>query len=604
MKQFAKHMLAVGITSALSFSVINPVAAATYKVVDKIAVDELKHSYAQQQNNNGVLAISGSNLYNFPVQFDYLDDDDFTKIRELARIRHERVHGLNEIENYDELVAGNPTANDLAWVKSYLALQVDFESPENDPYEYQRVGDLVAMINLGGDADTEVFKIFDQPFAGTDTLTRSTIDIISGVTNSGIAYGSATAPYLPMEDFTTSNGNVKTFWLREHGQRGFFSYDNGAQIFPVIPAETRYGGGISAVLDVNDNGEAVGYMSYELSETIQEYVEDESNGCSDPDVVDDFPFEICVQRYQPYMYRIMAFKGSLNANGEVTSEQLGLLVEPHPEDTRNYSSRALAINNNGVAVGFADGWDDEGVTTPDEDERLTGSYAVMFKDGKVFDFNQEHYSFRVFSGSVVNWSKAYDINDHGLVVGTTNTLSAVNKFFYVDTSVPEAEMKMTLPDDFFKSSQSAAYAVNNNGMIVGDGEIETHNASTDNPRRTAAFLYDSKTDVFNNVNDLLECGSPYTVVEARDINDENVISGTAIIKVDRYDAKGELMLDSDGSPLTEDVVRAVTLVPIAGEVEDCFDEEEKVERQGASFNLLALLSLFGLFGVRLYKRIF
>ena len=64
----------------------------------------------------------------------------------------------------------------------------------------------------------------------------------------------------------------------------------------------------------------------------------------------------------------------------------------------------------------------------------------------------------------------------------------------------------------------------------------------------------------------------------------------------RHDSKGALMVDDKGEQLFEDVVRAVSLKPINGEVEDCSKVEEKVERQGAGFGLssLALLVFVGL----------
>jgi hypothetical protein len=614
MKSFVKHMLAVGITSALSFSLSSHVEAATYQVVDKTIDAELKYTYAQQQNNNGVLAISGSNLYNFPIQFDYFIDNDFKRIQTLAKTYHERFFGLEDLEDYEALVEGNPTANDLAWAKVYLS---DSTYGVNQAlFEYQPVGDLVAMINLGGNSTTELFNVFDKPFQDTDTLTRTTVDIISGVTNSGVAYGSATAPYLPMDEFTTDKEVKKTFWLREFGQRGFFSYDNGSEIFSVVPPETRYGGGVSAVLDVNDSGEAVGYMSYDLNNDSQELVEKtDGQGCANPKVVGgsdldkpgtihigSYPREICIQRLQSRMYELVAYKAKFNVDGEVTSEPLGLLIESHEDDERNFSSRALAINNQGVAVGFARGWNETGEENPVKDEKTYGAYAVMFKDGKVFDFNQKHFNQRnSFNSTYVEYSKAYDINDNGLVVGYNYNENLVKQFFYVDASVPESDMNLVMPAGFFKSSVSTAYAVNNNGMIVGDAEIETHNGNNDNPRRTVAFLYDTKKETFQNVNDLLGCKSPYQILEARDINDENIISGTAVFKVDRYDAKGKIILGDDGKPLQEDVVRAVILEPIEGEIEDCFEEEVKVERKGASSGFVTLFSLFVLFGFRRFR---
>jgi len=603
MKSFAKNILALGVTAALSLGAFSTSHAATYEVVDKGSAKSLEYTYGKKQNNQGVMAVSGTTIYNFPIQFEYFDESDFVSIRNFAYTYHNYYYGLDVIEDYDALVAGNPTANDLAWSKLYL--QDRNKSGQNPNYEYQIVGDTAAMINFGSDSESTEIRIFDTDFEGNysaeSTLTRSTIDIIEGVTDSGIAFGTATAPYLPMEGpATESDGTFKTHWVREHGQRGFLSPDNGVTIYPVMPKETRYGGGISAIFDVNELGEAVGYYSFALGKNREEYVLDTSGGCADPAILDDIPVEICIQKIQNGMYHLMPFKAKLLDTGEIETTELGLLITPHVDDERAFSSQALAINNSGVAVGYAHGWDDDNVTTPEVNERMTGSYAVIFKDDEdgnreVFDFNQEHYYFSY--GSVYPFSRAHDINDNGLVVGYTRDPSTyVKKLFYVDSTLPNSEMKVVIPKDFFTTSKSTAFAVNNGGVIVGEAEIETHNDSADNPRRTAGFMYDTSSDspVIIDLNTLLACDSKYNILKANDINDNGDISATAIVKEQSYDAKGVAI---PGEEI--DVVRAVLLTPKAGgEVEDCAAVEEKVERQGASINGVALIGLLSLFGFR------
>jgi len=582
MSKFVKSILALGITSALS---VMSVQAATYKVIDRGAAEKLKYTYAQQENTSNQMAVSGTNVYNFPVQYQYLDDDDFKDIERLAELQHESVHELADLEDYDAMVAGNPTANDLAWVKRFL-------QGRSSSSLYQKVGDTIAMTNVSG--TTEEFVVFDKTFEGTNDLTRSTVDIITGFTDSGLAYGTATAPYLPLPAFTESDGDVVTHWVRAFSQRGFFSYDNGAQIFAVEPIETKYGGGISAVIDINESSIAVGYSSFKLNVKRVETIEDTTGGCADPDVLDDLPKEVCIQNLQSDMYHIMATQWTIDTNGNAVTKELGLLVTPHEDDDRTHSSYALAVNNNGVVVGYADGWDDETETAPSSGERSNYHYAVVYKNGEVIDFNGDH-------SDAVN-SKAYDINDKGIAVG--HVFKPINgrlvqKFFYVDTTVPAAEMTMVTPDDFFTGSDSGARAINENGFVVGDGEIETHSESSSNPRRTAAFLYDIEKDTFTDINKFLSCDSGYTIREARDINDNNVISATAIVQVDRRDAKGVLMKDADGKQLVEDVVRAVTLVPIeGGEIEDCSKVEEKTERKGAGLGFISLFLLGGLVSLR------
>jgi hypothetical protein len=611
MKQFAKNIVALGITSALSLGFLNFSHAATYEVVDKGNAENLEYTYGKKQNNQGVMAVAGTNIYNFPVQYEYLSESDFNGIRNFALQQHDYQFGLEEIEDFDALKAGDPTANDLAWTKLYL--QSISTSSQNLNFVYQAVGDTAAMINLGDGSKSTQIRIFDTAFDGSfsagSVVTRSTIDAIEGITDSNITFGTASAPYLPMPEFTDSSGNIRTHWVREHGQRGFFSPDNGVTIYPVLPIETRYGGGISAVFDMNENGSAVGYSSYKLSEVREEYVLNDDGGCADPNVIDDVPVEVCIQKVQTGMYYIQAFKATLSADNVVETEQLGLLLTPHVDDDRAFTSQALAVNNNGVAVGYAHGWDSNIVTEPVSNERMTGSYAVIFKEDAegnnvVLDFNQLHYRFN--TNSVFAFSRANDINDNGIAVGFThNPDNFVKKFFYVDTNVPDSEMEMIIPKDFFTTSKSTAFAINTAGIVVGEAEIETHNDSARNPRRTAGFMYDISSDspVMTDLNTLLTCNSEFNVIKANDINDEGLISATAVVKSDSYDAKGELRLDESGNAVRVDVVRAVLLKPIVdGVIENCDSVEEKVERQGASISSIAILTLFGLLGLR--RRVF
>ncbi len=609
MSRIAKNIIALSISSALSVGFVSSTNAATYKIVNKGEASKLKYTYAQHQNINGDMAISGTSIYDFPVQFQYLDEDDYDEIEEYAFNSNYRVTDLNDIEDSDALRAGNPTANDLAWVVRWLQDSgTSGSTGKGRNIEYQKVGDTIAMTNIGG--VTEDYNLWDETFEGTDVLTRSTIDIVSGITNGGISYGTATAPFLPSDTFTDADGEEHIFWLREYGIRGFFSYDQGAQIHQVVPFETQHGGGSSAVMDVNETGIAVGFSSYKLTQSFLEAVEgrddpdktdeeNKKNTCADPDIVPgEMTLDACIANLLLLTsdpYHIMALKATLDSAGSPVVEPLGLLVTPHPDDERSYSSYALAVNSSGVAVGYADGFHDETVTDPSEKE-VGGQYAVVYKNGEVIDLTGDHTN----KGN----SRAYDINDVGIAVGhITKGIGGkpVQKFFYVDTSVPEEEINMVNPDDFFSGSDSTVRAINNSGLMVGEGEIETHNESARNPRKTAAFIYDMNDDIFTNLNKTIPCSLrlTYDILEARGINDAGMISATAIVKVDRRDAKGDIMLDDSGAPLKEDIVRAVSLEPIPDDGEVCTaEEEDKVIRKGASVSFSAVLSIMALFGLR------
>jgi len=580
MNKLVKSLVALSVASACH---VVSVSAATYEVVDRGDVNSLKYTYSLKVNTLGEAAVAGTDIYNFPVQFQYFDQDDFNDVENLARNQHEFVHELNDLEDKTLLEAGTPTANDLAWAVRLL----DARSSNS---LYQKVGNTVAMVHDG--TQSREFRIFDQTFEGTDVLTRSTIDYINGITDAGWVYGSGSSPFLPFP-FTESDGDDVVHWVRSFLDRGYISTVKGTTIMPVIAPETSYAGGVSGVLDI-EGLTAVGYASTALNqELVDEWITDE---CEDPDFIDDTPAQVCIQGQASNLYHVSAYKWILNEDGTTASgENLGLMVTPHENDDRVYNSYAQAINSHGVVVGYSHGWVDETVTEP-ADNQGRSFYAAVFRNGEVISFTPDHSEY--FD------SRAYDINDNGYAVGHITRWVSGNlrtKFFFVDTNADAGEMELTLPTDFFNGSSSTARAINEQNIVVGEGEFETHNDSTSNPRRTHAFMYNIDTNVFTDLNDFLSCTSPYTIIEARDINDDNEISATAIVKEPRRDAKGELMLDEDGNQLTEDVVRAVTLRPIAGEVEDCSAVEEKVERQGAGFGF-GLVGLLAFFGLRRFRK--
>lgn len=568
-KKFATSLLALSLSSAFSLS---SAQAATYQVIDKGAASSLEYTYGKQENNQGQMIISGTTIYNFPVQFQYFSESDFDNVISFAHNNYELVFELNDIENEALLRAGEPTANDLAWAVKYL------ESNANSTL-FQKVGNVVAMLNDGN--ETKEIVVFDQLVTGSQDYSRSTTDFINGITNQGWIYGNASAPYLPIP-FTETDGDEVTHWVRDFSNRGYYSPDSGQTIVPLMPPEASYGGE-SAIIDMSDNGIAVGYASTSVDQEALDFINNEDGGCADPDRLKAIPIEVCIQQISEGMYNAEAFKWSLDESGIVNAEALGQLVTPHEDDPREYVSFAQAVNSSGVVVGYAHGWWDETETAPSDNERRS-FYAVVFKDGEVTDFTDDHSKY--FN------SRANDINDQGMAVGHVETYvngALRQKLYYVDTTADV--MEMTFPTDFFTGSSSTGYSINENNVVVGSGEVETHNDTGQNPRRRHGFMYDISNDLFSDLNDFLPCDSEYTIIEARSINENNEISATAVIKAPLRDAKGELYYDADGNQVFEDVLRAVKLAPTGGQIDDCSATEEKVERQGASTGTLGLFML-------------
>lgn len=603
MNKFAKSILALGITSALS---ISPVYAASYDIIKRGEVTDAsthKYTYAQKENINEVMALSGTSVFNFPVQFQYLDDDDFTSIDNYAFQNYSRVFELVDLEDLDALKAGTPTANDMAWTIRWLQAQ-------GNNTKYQKVGGTSAMTSTG--TDNQEFTVFDTPLNDAP-LSRSTLDVIKGITDDAWVYGNASAAYLPLPPVDV-NGEQIVHWYREFSNRAFFSPNAGQDVFGIIPPSeniTNYGGesGVLDLVNVDSNTHfAVGFMSTKMNSDVLDRIlsETDSTGCANPNYIDEIPQEICIQslRDSPSTkaYEIRAFKSVIS--GDITTPtvetvDLGLLVQPHADDTRTFASYGQAINTDGVVVGFSHGWVNEEQTNPSSNE-YRDLFATVWKDDgnggyNAYSLTEDH--------NVERDSRAYDINNAGIAVGHVN--KAINgnlrtKFYYIDTTNIDT-MVMEQPQDFFTGSSSTARAINNNNLIVGEGEFETHNDSNgSNPRRTHAFLYDMDKEIFSDVNDLIDCSlkQTFSIIEARDINDNNVISATAVVKVDRRDTFGNVMKDAEGNPLREDVVMAVTLKPKPEDGVVCTaEEEEKVVRQGASVGMWSIF-VMSLLGIR------
>jgi hypothetical protein len=255
----------------------------------------------------------------------------------------------------------------------------------------------------------------------------------------------------------------------------------------------------------------------------------------------------------------------------IDTKQLGILFEPEVDDETNYSSQALEINDNGIAVGVSNGqYIVNGVTA-------TRNFGVIFDNDQIINITPDPETIVAQTSTTI--SSAADINNDNLVVGYQ--IKSVNgsnrtKFFVYDMNLNE----ITFPEDFFLGSSSIALDINNNGLVVGYGDVDASLTG----RRTEGFLYDNEAEQFNGLQELISCDSPYTIVQANCSNDKDEIVATALYRGPARDSMGEIILDSTGNEIIIDLVSAVKLEPIAGgEIENCeiVDELNK-ERQGAS----------------------
>lgn len=533
----------------LSGMVQNSLQAAVYEVVEMPLNTVAVNAFAAQLNNSGTAVVQVSNIFNPPIDLSMID---FTT--QLL------VDNLTDI---DAAMNGDFNAEDLAFTVSYI------DSLSNETS--QKIADFQSYAVV--DDSAQLIAGFDFIDTTTGEYARNTNTFVRGLNDAGVIVGTSDGPTRKVEYIDESGGEI-TYVVQDFGNRGFVQM-NG-QVLPLVPTSALTGG-LSEAFDVNNNMLVAGYETTEVLEIRETSVEN----CQDDGIRGDIPVDLCLSRLvtsgvSGVMQR-RATLWQLDQTGAITeTRNLGILLTPADDDERVFASRALAVNEQGIAVGDSSDY-------YRDDENIVGTFAAVFTEDDVLGFTdqQEYFS-----------STATDINDANIVVGQmTQTISGFSrsKFYHYDIATDT----LTFPSDFFPGSSSRARAINNNNLIVGEGEVDT-GLSVD--RRTHAFIYDIAAETFQDLNDLIACDSPYTIAQAHGINDDNQIVATATVRRTAKNIKGEDLLDDAGAPIMQDQVVSVYLQPIAGEIDDCPTPPAEVqERSGGAISWLLPLLLIARF---------
>lgn len=401
-----------------------------------------------------------------------------------------------------------------------------------------------------------------------------------------------------------------TVWVPEPGYMLGYVADSQSSVL-LSPSYTGLGGGMSAAQDINNNDQVVGFMSTGVPDDVIETIEESCDGNSQPTAyclnnsmaaravnLPDMLNQI--RNYQTVQtvskgYQERAAQWKINADGSATlTKEWGFLGDkgtsiaaPDSEDyaTPVYYSRANAINDNGIAVGHSLYSDVERALRfydmyGNEFTRLySAPHATIFSGDEVSGFIDTHQ----WSASV-----AVDINNNNLVTGYA--LQQINgivrqKLFTYDM----ASETTSFPNGFFNSSSTEPRAINNQGQIVGRAEVMSSGTVS---RRFHGFIYDTANDTFQDLNDLLGCDAPYTIVDARSIDDDGDVIATALVKRPLLDSTGKPTVDENGTVVEQEQVTAVKLRPIAnGEANSCGTDDTQYERNSGSLSAFWLLLL-------------
>ena len=547
------------LAALLSLSVMSA-QAAQYNVVEIATTDKGQSTFPTDINSSGRVAVNVQNLYKPSIDVSLINFELQSLVDNLTDIEAAKAGDLNDADysllySYINSGQGNLRFQQIAQFSSYSATDNSLS--------------LLPGFNLLNN-ETGVY----------DTSSNTNV---RGLNDAGYTVGASQGGFYKLP-YTFEDGKEGTFVLNDFFSRAFAQLNGN--IIELPPLETT-AGGLSDAFDINVNNQVVGYGTTELaSETFKTSVED----CADDTERGDIPIEACLRNLSMSLSanvgQIAQRRGliwQLDDQGNVIStKQLGMLYTPEEDDTRIFASRAVAINDNGVAVG-------ESPALFRDTEILTSAAAIYMGD-EVLTINAD---------ADILSSTATAINNQDQVVGyITKRINGFTrrKFFVHDINSDLT----TYPQDFFLGSSSVATDINNNGLVVGYAEVET----SLNNRRNTAFLYDINEQTFTDIAKLLPCNSPYIIQQANAINDNNEIVATAVKKGPARNILGEIVLDSDGVEVQTDIVVAVKLKPVSGgSVEQCevIDTVNR-DRQGAGVSWLLGLALL-VFGFRRQHRL-
>jgi hypothetical protein len=554
------------------------VQAAVYSVVEIGEVSEVKSTYAAAINDAGSVAVNGLvsvaatdafgqpftdvQLYNFPLDLDAID------------FENEAVIAVLTDEQLADAINGDIDATLLS-----ILLRLN---PSG-----QRIGSALSYIG-GADGILQNMPLRDI------TRQRSNSEYLYDINNSGIAVGAATATF-SLQSFTaepsseTPEPEAEDIWVPELSyQLGVVVKDNQVTTIPAPYQEL--GGGFTVAKAISDNGFIAGSGSSGMTEAQKTAIEAACDG-------DDTPVNLCLyNRSASGSYQQRAMVWPLQANGAVGEPEVlgflgdkntGVAFDGEGVDAITYFSLANDVNDNGLAVGRSmysnsDRTERARLSTGQVVDRIVRAlHASLYAEGQVLPLVDPLEWFE---------SDAVAVNNNDIVVGrASKTINSQtrSKFFYHDYSSAQT----VFPQDFFTSSASEPNAINDLDQVVGRAEVLLPGTTT---RRKHGFVYDIATDSFRDLNTLLGCDLPYTIVDANDINNNGEILATALVKREQRDALGEVVLDSAGNAIEKDVALAVKLIPVAnGEVENCTTEDTVYERKGGSlpWSLLVLSSV-------------
>lgn len=525
--------------------------AQSYEVQELPSNTLSKNQFANSIDETGLMLSLVTSRYNQPVDLSLIDLASFN-LTDLAAAQQ-----------------GNFNAADLATVTTAIYANTTSAKP---------VGQKLSATSGYSTDGTDINYVFglDSETQATNGYTYSLATKLGNSVNGTHIVGTMTGPYRQVE-YTNEAGENITYVVSDYKNRGFVQIANDVK--SLLSQDTTLGG-VSEANAINVNYQVAGTSSIAVTEAVDTAIA----ACADDEIRSDIPIEAChyailnatsTDRFEgalakSYITQITqrATVWQLDSQGNTLSQEVyGLTFTPE-DDSIVFSTEAFEINDAGQAVGY----------TLVADNESFSQAAAVFENGETK---------RIVADDEQLPNFATAINNDGIVTGyITKRINRINrsKFFVYNNNTDSLEF----PDDFFISSSSTPRAINNNGLIVGDAEIDPDS------RRRNGFIYDINANTFVNLNTLTACDSSYDIIAANDINDSNEIIAEALVKRPARDSKGNVLLDSDSQEILTDVIITIKLNPTGADAQVCEPTEQDlsdIERQGAGMGILTLIGL-------------
>jgi hypothetical protein len=547
-----------------------PVMAAKYELTVVPVNDLAYNNFAKSIDESGTLVVVLDDEFNPDIDLDLLDFDStsFNANFEDATAVSQGVFSNADYQYlYTYLASGRATTSDPSGDVTIQRL-VQYRSYQTDTVGY----DLIPG-----------FDEINEDFAD---YSRSSYSLVRDSLHGDYFVGTSTTPFETIE-YNTDDGTDYDYVVNSDLRHAFVEVNGETHSLPPDDdLDEDYG--YSDAYAINDNLQIAGFGSASFTDDVQDYLDT----CDHYDTRGDVPKEYCIYNilhtssYFTSLSQQRAIVWQIDSSGSViTTDTYDLVFEPDDDDDTYYSSRALAINSDGIAVGDSQTGETEYITRESSSSYESVLVATSFYEGETTELLPRVESLK---------SGAVDINDNNWIVGyvleESNGVARNQMFIY---NYDDGET--LYPEGFFTSAAVTAHAINNNNIIVGYGEYDS---TVETNREVRAFMYDMEDEDFIDLNTYLDCddASTYTLVDAVDINDDNEIIANARIRVPYTYINGEEYIDSDGNTVEVDKIVAVKLTPVTGgEIDECtieeIEDDDDYERQGASWGLWSLVSL-------------